>query len=410
MPKFRYKASDRSGRILHDSLMADSRTEAIQELRGRGLTPLDIVETESGLFSGKKISGFLQEMQLKSPSQLDIAIFFRQLSISVKAGVPLRDSLENIAAEMDQSTLRQSIVQAIQDLHEGQRFATALERNNIKNVFSPLVIGLSQVAEETGTLGETMEELADYLEAMVKMKSEIRSKMAYPTFMTVAFILIMLVATFKLFPMFEESFSTLGADLPPLTVNVFAANRMALDMAPYAFGILGLIITGLAVLRTTPSGRRQFDGALLKLPLLGPLLYKIGSARFCRTLAITATGGVALLDGLEISTCVISNQSLKYKLNQVREYITNGNSFGSSVRETGALGGLVTRMIEIGEESGQLPLVLNKVSEIYDQEVNQAISKLTSLIEPSIIVLFAVFVTVMVLALYMPVFSMGSSL
>lgn len=411
MPKFNYTASDRSGRTFSDTLTADSRTEAIQELRSRGLTPLDLTEGKSGLFGGKKKTGSVfQEMQLKRATQMDIAIFFRQLSISVKAGLPLRDALENISAEMEKTNLRQSLEQAVQDLHEGRRFADALDRNNVRNCFSPLAIGLTQVAEETGTMGETMEELADYLESMVKMKSEIRGKMAYPTFMVIAFVCIMLVAIFKLFPMFEESFATMGAELPLLTQRVFAANRFFLKISPVIFALLGLITIALAMMRLNPIGRRKFDESLLKLPLIGSLLYKIGTARFCRTLAITATGGVALLDGLEISTCVIANKSLQYKLDQVRERITNGNSFGASIRETEALSGLVTRMIEIGEESGQLPLVLNKVSEIYDQEVNQAIGKLTSMIEPAIIVLFAVFVTIMVLALYMPVFSMSNNI
>ena len=422
MPKYVYKASDWSGEVVESELTAESRTEAIAQIRQRGLTPVEVKESSGGTIrkktktktktkaAGKDLPEWLKISQTKKATPSDLAVFFRLLSISVSAGVSLRDAMENIAAEMENNTLKQALLLATEDLQGGQRFAEALGRNNIKKVFPPLALGLTKVAEETGTLGNTTSELACYLEDMIKMKNEISSKTSYPCFMLVAFTFIMLGCTFFLFPSFEKNFAGIGAKLPTLTQTVFSLNRLGLKIAPYALGLLGIAGASIAFWRSTPAGRIKFDELLLRIPLLGDVLYKIGTARFCRTLSITVQGGVPLLDGLEISSTVVGNKSLERHLEQVAERINNGQAFGRSVRETNAFTGLVVRMIEVGEESGQLPLVLDKVSEVYDDEINRSIKKLTSLIEPVIIVLFGVFVTVMVLALYMPIFSMSSSM
>jgi type IV pilus assembly protein PilC len=410
MPTYDFKASDRKGKMVDSTLIAESRPDALQQLRQQGLTPLELTEGGRSVAKKLKKASAFSLGGVRKAKPTEVAVFFRQLSISISAGVPLRDSLENIVQEIDRSNLKQSIERSIDDLHSGKRFAEALTRNNVQNVFSPVTLGLTKVAEETGTLAETLNELSDYLEDMVKMKGDITAKTAYPVFMIVAFTAIMIGATFFLFPMFEENFATLGAALPPLTVRIFAINRFGVAIGPYVIGLLGVIVGCLAIFRRGKEGRVKFDRVLLRLPLFGPLLYKIGAGRFCRTLAITAKGGVALLEGLEISSCVVGNKCLESHLDQVRERISNGSSFGRSIRDTEAFSGLVVRMIEVGEESGQLALVLDKVSEVYDGEVNRAIVKMTSLIEPLIIIIFAVFVTIMVLALYMPIFSMSGSM
>ena len=409
--KFKYTARNRVGEMESAVIEAESRPDAIQALRNRNLTPVSLTEAGSELFE-QNSEGWKKWFQLTSDKKAtpqDIALFFRLLSVSVSAGVPLRDALESIGEELEKSNLRTAILRSVNDLGGGSRLSAAFEKNNTGKVFSTLTLGLVQVAEETGRMGETLSELADYLESMDQMKKDIMSKLSYPGFMLIAFVGIMGFATFWLFPMFEKNFSGLGAALPALTQNVFNLNRISLKIAPYFFGVLLTIIVGLILYRKTPAGRLKFDATLLKLPLLGEVLYNTGASRFARTLAITSNGGVPLIFGLTISASVINNRSLQHSLLETRESITNGSTFGKSIRATKTFTGLVVRMIEVGEESGQLPFVLQKVSQVYETEVNRSIKKLTTLIEPVIIVLFGVFVTVMVLALYMPVFQMGGA-
>jgi type II secretory pathway component PulF len=410
--KFKYTARNRLGEMESSVLEAASRAEAIQSLRAKSLTPVSLTEQGSEIFESNSggLKRWLEQSMEKKASAQDIALFFRQLSISVTAGVALRDALETLGEEMDKSNLRVAVLRAVNDLGGGMRLAAALEKNNVGRVFSQLSIGLVQVAEETGRMGETLSELADYLEKMDETKKEIKGKLSYPTFMLCAFVGIMLFATFYLFPMFEKNFSSLGSALPPLTQTVFKLNRISLKVSPYAIGLLAAVVTGLILFRRTPPGRMAFDATLLKLPLIGPLIYKTSVSRFSRTLAITSNGGVPLINGLTISATVVANRCIQKSLAETRDSITNGSTFGKSIRATKTFTGLVVRMIEVGEESGQLPFVLNKVSQVYETEVNRSINKLTTMIEPIIIVLFGVFVTVMVLALYMPVFSMSGNM
>jgi type IV pilus assembly protein PilC len=422
MPKFSVTVQDSNNKISYQSIDADSRVAAVRQVRAKGLVPLDVkmvgdeqirggvrgekVKAKGGAASKKArplLSGGPKKVKI-----LDVVIFCRLLSIAVSAGLPLREALEGILAPMPNNQLAATLRPAIESLHAGVPFSDALTMHNKYRVFSPVFIGLVRVAEETGTLAETLSSLSDYLSDMMKMRSSIKSKTSYPIFMISAFVVVNLFATFFLFPMFDKNFSSLGS-LPPLTEFVFAANKKAIAVFPYVAGALFLLIVWLVMLCKTPIGRRKFDASLLKLPLMGDVLLKTGLARFCKTLAITVNGGVALVQGLGISNVVVGNKHLENSLTDVRKQVTEGNRFAATLRATGNFPDLVVRMIDIGEESGQLPQVLSKIAEIYETEVANAIAKMLSMIEPIIICVFGVFVTIMVLALYMPVFSMSAN-
>lgn len=407
MPAYKIKGSRSNGVDATVQLFAVDRLEAASLASQQGIK----VESVWALSEESKKKGVSLDMQLGGPKKAqpkEVAIFCRQLAISVQAGLPLRDALEGILEELEVNTLQISLKKVAADLSSGSRFAAALTEHNTGKVFSPVFIGLIRVAEETGTLSEVLNDLADYLEEGAKLKSDIMGKLSYPIFMIVAFILTNLGSTFFLFPMFEKNFEGLGGKLPELTLFVFAMNNKAVAAAPYVFALLAVVGVFAAKTYLTKAGRLKIDQMLLKLPAVGDLFFKINTARFCRTLAITAKGGLGLTEGIEIGTEVVTNAYLKANLSAARGRIMNGQSFTSSLRETGAFTGLVLRMVGVGEESGQLPAVLDKISQIYGNEVDSAIAKAMSLIEPAIICLFGVFVSVMVLALYMPVFEMGN--
>jgi type IV pilus assembly protein PilC len=405
MPVYKVKAK-KGGKTVTMTITAPGRAEAAQNVQRQGAVPVSIWE-DSNKSAGKKANLNINLFGAKKAKPQDICIFCRQLAISVQAGLPLRDALEGIVEEMEANTLRDCLIKVNKDLQAGRRFSESLKSNNKGKLFTPVFTGLIHVAEESGTLGETLEDLADYLESMGKLKREIMGKLSYPIFMIVAFILVNIGATFKLFPMFRENFAMLGNRLPPLTEWVFDFNEKAIVVAPYVIVAIIAVVVGLMVLYTTPAGKLNMDHFFLKLPALGPVFFKMGTARFSRTLAITARGGVSLTDGIEIGAAVVGNKYLETALHKAQARIVNGERFTTSLKETGAFSGLVIRMIDVGEESGSLPLVLDKISEIYNNEVDAVVAKAVALIEPFIICLFAVFVTVMVLALYMPIFSMS---
>jgi type IV pilus assembly protein PilC len=420
MAQFNVKAQDANGKKVKMTLEAESRVAAVRKLKSQGLVPVEIVERggqrapSGGKKQGREKEGGKKkasEINIGGPKKakiLEIVVFCRQLAIAVSAGLPLRDALEGILESMEDNTLTQTLSPAVEALHSGVAFSESLSRHNKYDVFSPVFLGLIRVAEETGTMGDTLQKLADYLDETSKLKAAVKSKLAYPQFMIVAFVLVNLGATFFLFPMFAKNFGDLGADLPPLTQFVFDLNEKALAVAPYTISLVVAVIVSLIMYRRTPVGRVRFDETLLKFPLLGDVILKVGLARFCKTLAITAEGGVPLVQGLEISSVVVGNKHLESSLETVRNDVVNGNRFATTLKKTGNFPDLVVRMVDVGEDSGQLPLVLNKIADIYDTEVDNAIGKMLSLVEPILICLFGAFVTVMVLALYMPVFTMSS--
>ncbi|MCU0857175.1 MAG: type II secretion system F family protein [Pontiellaceae bacterium] len=426
MPLFQVKAQDSRKQPVSLTMEAASRVEVVRQIKAQGMIPLEVIQQgaervrkESAQKEAKPVKGASAKKTGKAPlsfggpkavKQMEVVIFCRQISIAVSAGLPLRDALEGIIGSMGHNTLSATLRPAAEALHSGVSFSEAIKAFNRYKVFSPVFIGLIRVAEETGTMGQTLSQLADYLEGMVKLKSSVSSKLSYPIFMIVAFILVNIGATLFLFPMFKKNFAEIGSKLPAITQFAFDTNDMALKAFPFVSGIVIAIVAGVCFYRSTPIGRRGFDSALLKIPMFGPILLKIGLARFCKTLSITANGGVPLVQGLEISSIVVGNKYLERSLMQVREKVVTGNRFASTLRATGNFPDLVVRMIDVGEDSGQLPLVLEKIADIYDTEVGDSIAKMIALVEPVLICLFGVFVTVMVLALYMPVFSMSSGM
>ncbi len=405
MSEFIVTGTLKSGAQSSIKVDAPDRIEAAKQAQARGM----VVSNVSLAATKRKLDLNLELGGPKKAQPQEIAVFCRQLAISVQAGLPLREALQGIAEEMERSNLQIALNKIITDLNNGKQFARSLENHNSKGLFSPVFIGLIRVAEETGTLSETLIDLADYLEKGVKLKREISQKLSYPIFMVVAFIGVNIAATFKLFPMFRENFASLGANLPELTLFVFDLNEKMIDASPYIAGVLVAVVVAFILYYKQPLGRMTVDKALLKLGPIGDMIFKISTARFCRTLAITAKGGVGLTEGIEISAAVVTNKYLNKALVSAQKSIMNGQSFTNSLRLTDAFTGLVLRMVGVGEESGQLPTVLDKVSEIYSNEVDTAIAKAVGLLEPIIIILFAGFVTVMVLALYMPVFDMGGA-
>ena len=409
MATFVYMAKDGDGNVTEDSLQAKHRYEALAEIRAMGLTVVTLNEvevvrrgkTKSVAADQKKASSFFAP-RVKAG---EMAIFCRQLAISVTAGVPLRDALESIVDDLENMTMRQTLSNVVSQLHEGSSFSKAIAQ--YPKVFDELFVALIRAAEESGSMATTLKHLSDSLERRERLVRKIRGITAYPLFIGAFFILIGGVMTIFVLPKFRESLEGIGGTLPTLTRVVFGVNKFLLDNVPAIFvGTLGLI-AAFILFRRTPGGRSYLDRVKLKIPLFGPCIKKISIARFCQNLAIMVNGGVSITQAIEISADICGNNVLRTALLKARERIIAGSDISASLIEGRVFPSLVTRMVSVGEASGRLPEVLEQVSSAYEDQVEGDIVLVTALLEPVLICFFGGFILILVLAIYLPVFTMS---
>ncbi len=411
MATFVYMAKDREGNVVEDSLRANHRYDALADIRARDLTVVSLTEVQTADKSKRKQATAAE----KGPSRGsmfapkvkagEMAIFCRQLAISVTAGVPLRDALESIVEDVENVTLRRTLQSVVSLLHEGSAFSAAAAKH--PKVFDELFVALIRAAEESGSMATTLGHLSESMERRERLIRKIKGITAYPIFIGAFFILICGIMTIFVLPKFEESLEGIGGELPALTRIVFGANRFMLDNLPAIFvSVLGLIAAFL-LFRRTDAGRIRLDRVKLKLPLFGPCLKKISIARFCQNLAIMVNGGVPITQAIEIAADICGNSVLRSALLNARERIIAGSDISASLEQERVFPSLVTRMVSVGEASGRLPDVLEQVSGAYEDQVEGEIMIVTALMEPVLICFFGAFILILVLAIYLPVFTMS---
>jgi len=412
MPLFEYVAKTSRGMEVRSSLEAASRHDALGELQTKGLTVVELSAADDDMLKTVAAASAPTPRPRKRRllearvSLTDRAIFCRQLSIAVGAGVPLREALESIAEDVDSGALSDILGRITQRLHDGQPFSEAIATE--KKLFSPLFTALIRAAEEAGSLPLTLSEMAVSMERAERLGRKIKSVTSYPIFVAVFFCIVSLIMTLFVVPSFEESFGDLNADLPRLTIMVFSFNRFFIRNFPAIAGVLIGLTVALVLYGRTKAGRLRFDAIVLRLPLFGPCLQKFSIARFCRNLAMMVQGGVPIALAMEISSQTCGNQSLERSLLQARERILNGQDISSSLGQERHFPRLVIRMVSIGETSGRLPEVLDKVSDVYEDQVEATIMTAMSLFEPVIICVFGIAILLLVLAIYVPVFTVAS--
>ncbi|MBU0677184.1 MAG: type II secretion system F family protein [Verrucomicrobia bacterium] len=411
MSIFNYVAKDETGRVVQSSIEAYSRHEAIASLRGDGLTVVDLLENTDSKAAPPPLPRTKAAPRIVKSGRVkisDLSVFCRQLAISVNSGVPLRDSLESIAEDMETPRFRHVLQEVVRDLHDGKPFSQAIAEKS--SVFSPLFIALIRSAEESGSLPQTLNQLAKYLEKSDRLTRKIKTIAAYPLFVGVFFGLVCLVMTLFVIPQFQKTFEGLSINLPRLTVIVFGTNQYIMTHLPFIIAIVFIIVAAFALFRRTDTGRYQIDRFKLKLPFFGTILRKYAIARFCRNLAMMLSGGVAITTAMKITSAVSGNKILEQTLMKARERVITGSSIASSLSHEQELPSLVIRMISVGENSGRLPEVLENVADVYEDQVEAAILTATSLFEPLAIVFFGAIILVLVMAIYFPVFTMGSGI
>jgi len=408
MPTFKYSARDREGRTVTGVVSGKTQTDAVADLRKRSLIVLDVRES-GGAKLAKASGGFLSKFKARPSATKDqLVIFTRQLATMISAGVPLLESLEVLQEQADTPGFRVVLDGVIESVRAGTDLSTALER--FAKAFPNIYISMVRAGEVSGQLDDILVRLAEYLEASAKLKRDIRAAMTYPVISLVLVLGITLFLMIGIVPKFKEIFDTLEIELPALTrggltVSYMLQNQILALMAAAA----GLVVL-FVIWRRTDWGERQWDWIALRIPVFGPLFQKVALSRFSRTFATLIKSGVPILGALEIVADTAGNRTISDVIENAKESVRQGHTLAEPLMENKVFPPMVTRMVQIGEKSGSLEQLLEKISDFYDDQVSAAVKTLTAMIEPIMISIMGFLVGGIVLAVFLPIFELQKQL
>jgi type IV pilus assembly protein PilC len=364
-------------------------------LRREQVSPIQIQE--------KKAPGFKFSFG-KKVSQSEIAVFTRQFSIMLDAGLPLIQGLEAIAQQHPNQAFREVLEQIRGDVEAGSTLSAAMARH--PKVFDSLFTNMVAAGETGGILDTILQRLSSYIEKIVKLKRALRSAMIYPaTILTIA-IGVVAIILWKVVPVFATLFEGFNVELPLLTRAVITLSMIVERFAIFFAVFIVLIVLGLRSYYKTEKGRHVIDGALLKAPVLGPILRKISVARFTRTLATLLTSGVPILEGLNITAKTSGNAILEDVIYELRQRIEAGGNMADPMRQSGFFPPMVTQMVSVGESTGEMDTMLVKVADYYEEEVDVVVANLLTILEPIMMVFLGVIVGGIVISMYLPLFKL----
>ncbi len=393
MPNFTWKGRTPAGKIEQGVIAAESREAANAILRRQKIQVTNLREKERRI-------PLLPKGKVASKK---IAIFTRQFSVMLDAGLPLVQCLEILGAQEDDKALRNVISGVRADVEGGSSLSEAMRRH--PNAFDDLYVNMIAAGETGGILDIILQRLSTYIEKAVKLKSQVKSALIYPAAVISIACMVVFVILWKVIPVFAQLFAGLGARLPFLTRVVVAASNF---IGSYAIWIiLALILAYIALVQwhKTYRGRRILDNLALRIPVIGMLLRKIAIARFCRTLSTLTSSGVPILDGLEITARTAGNAIVEDAIMTVRKSVEEGKTISGPLGDTKVFPLMVVQMIGVGEQTGALDQMLAKIAEFYEDEVDTAVAGLMKLIEPMLITFLGVVIGTIVTAMYMPMFA-----
>lgn len=407
MTTFLVTYATRSGRMREMTLEASSPAEARRGLRSRGILPTTLVRKESNkpVLTNKPAQGIEWGSLFESKiSVKEKALFANKLSALVDAGVPIMRSLDLMHRQQKSALFRRALAAMTAEVNQGSSLGSAMRR--WPKVFDNLSIAMVEAGEAGGVLDETLKRLAKLLEENARLQNQLKAAMGYPITVLVIAILVFLGMTIFLIPTFAEIFDQLGAELPVFTQMMINLSKL-LRSTFSIFLVGGIILAIYAFTRyyATPVGRRQVDGIFLKLPLFGDLLQKTASAQFCRTMSSLSKAGVPIMMSLEILHDTTNNAVVGDAIKNSRNDISEGVPLSTALALKRVFPEMMVSMLAIGEETGEMDTMLSKVADFYEDEVSTAVKTLTSLIEPVMIVLVGGIVGSILLAMYMPMFS-----
>ncbi|MCD6452015.1 MAG: type II secretion system F family protein [Acidobacteria bacterium] len=395
MPTYAWKGRTRTGQTKEGVMVAPNKAQVIANLRRQQIMVTRVTERGKEVALPRLTGGVKQK---------ELAVMTRQLSFMIDAGLPLNQCFEILASQQENKTFQRILYTVRDDIEAGSSLADALRSH--PKVFNNLYCNMVAAGEAGGILDTILQRLSTYIEKAVKLKGAIRSAMMYPIAVIAISILVIIILLWKVIPTFAALFAGLGAELPLPTRITIALSTFLGNYILFIIGGLVALALAFRAYYHTYSGRRRVDGTLLKLPVIGQILRKIAIARFCRTLGTLVSSGVPILDAMEITAKTAGNAVIEDGVILARKNIEEGKTIADPLRETGLFPPMVTHMISVGEQTGELDAMVNKVADFYEDEVDTAISGMLSLMEPLIILFLGVTVGFIVVSMYMPMFTL----
>jgi type IV pilus assembly protein PilC len=399
MPAFVWKGKTREGKAISGERVAENKEAVMALLRREQILVASVKE------KGKEIS--LPKLGGGVPSK-DLAIFVRQFSVMIDAGLPLVQCLEILGTQQENKNFQKILTTTRMDVEGGASLADAMRKH--PKAFDDLFTNMIAAGEAGGILDTILKRLATYIEKAVKLQAQVKGAMVYPVAVLCIAGLVIAVILWKVIPTFASMFAGLGAELPLPTRIVIAASNWFVRLLPFL--VVGIILAVVLFRRyyATYGGRRVVDRMILKLPILGVIMQKISVARFCRTLSTLISSGVPILDGLEITARTAGNAIIEDAIMAVRKAVESGLTVAQPLKESGVFPPMVVQMIGVGEQTGALDNMLSKIADFYEEEVDQAVANLLTLMEPVMILFLGITVGGIVISMYLPLFDLISKL
>lgn len=397
MPGFNYTAIDRNGKRVRSSLDASSIETAKSSLRGAGYTILDIKEQTT-------LNRDIEIPFLGKPKAKDMAVFCRQFVSILRAGVSVASVLSMLGQQTGNKKLRAAIREMQADVEKGESLATSMRRH--PKIFPAILVNMVSAGEASGNLEESFRQMELYFDRSKRTKSKVTSAMIYPCVLIVVMIVVLIVMMTKIIPNFLKTFEDMDAELPKLTQGVMAVCEWFESWWWVPLLVLAALIVGGVLFHRTNKGKHFFGWLARKTPVVGNLTVKTACATFCRTMEVLIGSGLTLTDSMDLAASNMGNIYYLEAIRDARGMVAEGTPLRESLVRTGIFPPMVSNLVGVGEETGDLQSMMGKVADYYDEEVDEATKKLLNLMEPAIIIFMAVFVVIIVLAIYLPMINM----
>lgn len=397
MPGFNYTAINRNGKRVRSSLDASSIETAKSSLRGAGYTILDIKEQTT-------LNRDIEIPFLGKPKAKDMAVFCRQFVSILRAGVSVASVLSMLGQQTGNKKLRAAIREMQADVEKGESLATSMRRH--PKIFPAILVNMVSAGESSGNLEESFRQMELYFDRSKRTKSKVTSAMIYPCVLIVVMIVVLIVMMTKIIPNFLKTFEDMDTELPKLTLGVMAVCEWFKSWWWVPLLVLAALIVGGVLFHRTDKGKHFFGWLARKTPVVGNLTVKTACATFCRTMEVLIGSGLTLTDSMDLAASNMGNIYYLEAIRDARGMVAEGTPLRESLVRTGIFPPMVSNLVGVGEETGDLQSMMGKVADYYDEEVDEATKKLLNLMEPAIIIFMAVFVVIIVLAIYLPMINM----
>jgi type IV pilus assembly protein PilC len=396
MTTYAWVGRTRNGQTVKGERAAESTDALTDQLRGEQILVTQVAPAAR------------KEQRFKKVPDRNLAVFTRQFSVMIDAGLPLVQCLELLGKEEPDKRLATAIDQVREDVESGSSLSEAMHRRPY--AFDALYSNMVAAGEAGGILDTILQRLSDFIEKQAKLKAQVRSAMIYPIAVLSIAVIVVFVILWKVVPTFTSLFEGLNATLPLATRVVIWMSKKLIIAMPFLFA--GGVLTGYLFRRyyATPDGRLRVDNIMLRMPLIGKIFRKVAVARFCRTLSTLMSSGVPILEGLDITAKTSGNAVVEKAINEARSHIERGETIAAPLRETGVFPPMVAQMIGAGESTGALDAMLAKIADFYEDEVDLAVAGLLTLLEPVMICVLGVIVGGIVVSMYLPLFELISQL